>query len=240
MDYLLKSVSFAKSDLPYPLHARRHFETCPQANTCAFSPCSLAAHACFIHIRTDNVHPLGARLLQGTDARCGNSQPLAATALASSVTGAGIVVSKTTCWQPRRRQPRRQQPATWPPASSPAVGRATASTAEGLLGIFLVWPFTPVDAPAELNVTQQTFHTHTTQETSHVLTLQCAHTNKHHKQTTKSTHVNWKHTSLKHIHTSSHVLADVSCPASFFMFFGSYSGSSTNMATASLLLRATS
>ena len=83
-------------------------------------------------------------------------------------------------------------------------------------------------------------HTHTTQETSHVLTLQCAHTNKHHKQTTKSTHVNWKHTSLKHTHTSSHVLADVSCPASFFMFFGSYSGSSTNMAMASLLLRATS
>ena len=181
MDYLLKSVSFAKSDLPYPLHARRHFETCPQANTCAFSPCSLAAHARFIHIRTDNVHPLGARLLQGTDARCRNSQPLAAKALASSVTGAGIVVSKTTCWQPRRRQPRRQQPATWPPASSPAVGRATASTAEGLLGIFLVWPFTSVDAPAwkrraELNVTQQTFHKLTKHKKHHMFSHSDVHT----------------------------------------------------------------
>ena len=42
-----------------------------------------------LYNRTDNVHPLVARLLQGTDNQRRHGQPLAAQTLASSVTAAG-------------------------------------------------------------------------------------------------------------------------------------------------------
>jgi len=64
-----------------------------------------------LYNRTGNVHPLGAGLLQGAGDQRRHSQPLAAQALASSVTAAEAVVSKTTCWQPRRQQLAEQQPA---------------------------------------------------------------------------------------------------------------------------------
>ena len=138
-----------------------------------------------LYNRTDNVHPLGARLLQGTDDQRRHGQPLAAQARASSVTAAEAVVVQDHLLA----------------TSPPTAGRATTSIAEGLLCIFLVWPFTSIvwKRDAELNVTHNVMVSH-----SHVHT----HVNKPNRQQSACTSTgNILHTSTyPHSQTCSYII----------------------------------